>query len=53
MNVLNEISEITFPVSNSVMLMRYSVMIPFCESRAGGSQEMEREVELRATTETF
>ena len=53
MNVLNEMSEITFPVSNSVMLIRYSVIIPFCVSREGGSQETKRDVGLSAMMETF
>lgn len=50
---MNVTSEIMLSVSNSVMLTRYSVIMPFCVSGGGGSHEMKRDVELSDTTVTF
>ena len=51
--MLNVTSVITLSVSNSVMLTRYSVIMPFCVSGGGGNHEIKRDVEVSGTMVTF
>ena len=50
MEVVVEVSVITLPVLTSVMLMRYSVMIPLRLLAKGGDHDREMEVELVGDT---
>lgn len=49
--MVREVNCWTLPVSISVRLIRYSVMIPFLASSGGGVQVIPMDVEL--TTDTF
>ena len=50
---MGEVSSCCVPVSSSVMLILYSVMIPFLVARGGGAQDTLSEVELTTEMLTF
>ena len=50
MDVVVEVRVSSLPVLTSVMLMRYSVIMPFKLQARGGDHDKEMEVELAAET---